>query len=765
VVLGYRPYPHIPRRVHRLVLGGFASARTHVVEDEYYWLRDDARTNPEVVSVLKSENNFTDHFLSVSGCDLLKTQIFEELFGDRWRDAVDDSCALPHERKSLKNSKFFYFTRRELGRALPVVCCKIPPLVLPATHAGTTQGRRGSSLYPGAAAVPQSAREPVMKLLDFSEAGPARRDGVQETDFSSFTVNDAETMMAYGVGAKGSERYRLVVKRMPKMMPGAGGRFKGGSSVVPHDIPALQFCQYFWHGPAVIYYLAADERHRLFQLRRYDFFKKDDVLIYEEKEPNFDLSARSGDTVSDANFVYLTSSSPETTKVWYFEDTGSPTPLVLFAEPRSGLRYEIKYLEPYFYILATEKDQDLSRLLRARPQETDQPQNWQRLDVLGTDNDGWSVANFFLTAARLILLLNKDGRARICVLPVPEGLSAVGARISPLDYSYEAGNLGILHCHFGGKELFFEETDLVTPARVYLLDLHSCAAAKLVHQTKVPGYCTDDFATQRLECAEKDEDSPPVPLTLVYMKKHFRQDGTNPCYLTAYGAYGYTLDTDFRKSILPLLERGVILAMAHVRGSSYCGNSWHEHGKMLEKKNTFRDIITCTRYLHREKYTSPAKTALVGASAGGLAVLATMIRRPDLYGAVVAKVAFSDVLSTLADKDLPLTSREWEEFGNPHEEVFYKYISSYCPYTTVRERKSHEYPPVYMTCAYQDPRVGYWEPLKFITRLRQNQLLSRNVSVLRVKFDSGHIQGPNERTNAAETAEEYAFILKMLHVS
>ena len=236
------------------------------------------------------------------------------------------------------------------------------------------------------------------------------------------------------------------------------------------------------------------------------------------------------------------------------------------------------------------------------------------------------------------------------------------------------------------------------------------------------------------------------------------KNGNNPLYLYGYGAYGITIDPDFRSSIIPLLDRGFIFAIAHVRGGSFLGYQWYQDGKMLNKMNSFEDLIKCTEYLIDNKYTSKNLTVISGGSAGGLLVSASMVLRPDLFKTVIADVPFVDVLNTMCDPSIPLTIGEWEEWGNPNQKIYFDYIKKYSPYDNI---KKTSYPNILLQSGLNDPRVGYWEPTKFLAKLREFNK-SNNLLLLKTEMEQGHSNSSDRYQYIKDKAFEYAFILKTL---
>ncbi|HEU4884642.1 MAG TPA: prolyl oligopeptidase family serine peptidase, partial [Longimicrobium sp.] len=304
--------------------------------------------------------------------------------------------------------------------------------------------------------------------------------------------------------------------------------------------------------------------------------------------------------------------------------------------------------------------------------------------------------------------------------------------------------------------LRFTYTSMVTPPAVYDFDLGT-RRRELKKATEVPGYDPARYATERTWA--RAGDGTLVPVSLVYRKPMVR-DGSRPMLLYAYGSYGSSTDPTFSSANLSLLDRGVVFAIAHIRGGQEMGRAWYDQGKMLNKRNTFTDFIAAAEHLVRERYTSSERLAIRGGSAGGLLMGVVVNLRPELFKAVVADVPFVDVINTMADASIPLTAGEWEQWGNPANEAEYRYMLSYSPYDNV-QRKA--YPAMLVTAGLNDPRVAFWEPAKWVARLRTMKT-DDNVLILRTNMGAGHGGASGRYDALREMAFRYAFILHQLGI-
>ena len=302
----------------------------------------------------------------------------------------------------------------------------------------------------------------------------------------------------------------------------------------------------------------------------------------------------------------------------------------------------------------------------------------------------------------------------------------------------------------------FRYQSLVTPSAFYDYDMNT-RQRTLVKQTEVPGYKPAGYVSERIFATASDGTK--IPCSVVY-KKGMRRDGRNPLWLYAYGSYGHSMAATFSYSRLALLDRGVIYVIAHIRGGGEMGELWRDQGRMMSKRNTFTDFIACAEHLIREKYTSADRLAIQGASAGGLLMGAVANMRPDLFRVVLAQVPFVDVLNTMLDASLPLTTSEYIEWGNPNNKAEYDYMKTYSPYDNVRKQN---YPAMLVRVSLNDSQVPYWEGTKFTAKLRAMKT-DKNTLLLKVNMGAGH-GGASGRYDALhDLAFDDAFVLSELGI-
>ena len=318
---------------------------------------------------------------------------------------------------------------------------------------------------------------------------------------------------------------------------------------------------------------------------------------------------------------------------------------------------------------------------------------------------------------------------------------------------------GHVNREFDTQAFRYSYQSLVSPASVYEYDVKS-GTSKLLKQQEVPGgFDSARYASERVWATAAD--GVKVPVSLVYRRDSFRRDGTNPLYVYGYGSYGYPLPVGFGPARLSLLDRGLVLAYAHIRGGGEMGDSWHDAGKMMVKRNTFSDFIAVTEQLVAQGYGAKDRVAIEGGSAGGLLMGAVVNDRPDLFRVVLSHVPFVDVMNTMLDASLPLTVAEYEEWGNPNEVEAFAYMRSYSPYDNL---KPGDYPAMLVKTSLNDSQVMYWEPAKYVAKLRT---LKKNDAplLLHINMDAGHGGASGRYDYLKEIALDYAFLLTQLGVS
>ncbi len=493
-----------------------------------------------------------------------------------------------------------------------------------------------------------------------------------------------------------------------------------------------------------LYYTKKDpETLRAFQIYKHilDTHPNDDILIYEEKDEMFDAFV----TKSKSNkYIYIASFSTLTTEYQYLDANNPDDAFRIFAPRKRGVEYNIFHRGNQFYILTNKDKATNFKLMQTDEEQTDM-EHWQE----------------FIPHRREIMLEDAEVFDRFIVLQEREkGLNRLRILKDQQDFYVnfpeETYNIYMSYNPEMDTEKFrFVYNSMTTPSSVIEYDTATQQQTVLKEQ-EIPGghFVKNNYESIRLWAPARDGKL--IPVSIVY-RKGMRRNGKNPLLLYGYGSYGITVDPNFSTTRLSLLDRGFIFAIAHIRGGEYLGRPWYEAGKLLLKKNTFNDFIDVARYLTNEKYTSKEHLYAMGGSAGGLLMGAVMNEAPDLFKGIVAQVPFVDVVTTMLDDSIPLTTGEYDEWGNPNEKKYYDYMKSYSPYDNV---KAQNYPNLLVTTGLHDSQVQYWEPAKWVAKLRELKT-DHNTLLLHTDMESGHGGASGRFKSLQDTARDYAFIINM----
>lgn len=470
-----------------------------------------------------------------------------------------------------------------------------------------------------------------------------------------------------------------------------------------------------------------------------------DILVYHETDEAFDTHVYT--TKSREYIIIMTSSS--TSSEYRFLSADNPTGNFTMIQPRQkGIEYSIDHCGSNFYIL-TNWNAPNFRLMEA-PIQSPSMENWKEIiphrgDVLLMGMDVFR--NFLVVTER------KDALIQVKVIRWTDKSEF------SIDFGEEVYTaLPSVNPEFNTPLFIYYYTSLTTPGTTYEYNMQT-QVKRLLKQNEVLGnYNPSDYETKRLWA--RANDGVRIPISIVH-KKGIRLNGENPLLIYAYGAYGYSENPTFDPNLLSLLDRGFVYAIVHVRGGEEMGRGWYDDGKMLKKKNTFTDFISGTEYLIEQKYTSPDKIIAQGGSAGGLLMGVIANMRPDLYRGIVAEMPFVDVLTSMSDTSLPLTVGEYDEWGNPNDSIYYYYMKSYSPYDQV---KKQNYPNMLVTAGYNDSQVQYFEPAKWVAKLRATKT-DGNLLLFKVDMDSGHGGASGRFKSIKDQSFIYAFMLRIAGIN
>jgi len=538
--------------------------------------------------------------------------------------------------------------------------------------------------------------------------------------------------LAYAVDLTGSENYTIAVKQVET------------NRVLPYRIEGTAG-SIVWAGDnKTFFYTLRDENLRPSKVLRHliDTDPADDVLVYEEEDPRFFV--RIGAT-SDRRFVIIEmsdhSDTSEVRLIAMADPKGAP---VVFAERAHGISYSVESHGERFIILTNDGDA-VDFKIAETPLEKTERKNW--VDVL-PHKPGRLIRDMGVFAGHMARLERVDGLPRIIIRDLTDGAEHAIA------FDEAAYDLGLYHSYeFDTTIVRFDYSSMATPARVYDYDMVSQVRDLRKEQEVPSGHDPADYVTGRIMAKATDGEDVPVS---ILRHKDTPLDGSAPLLLYGYGSYGHAIDASFSTSRLSLVDRGFVYAIAHIRGGTDRGYGWYLDGKMTKKMNTFTDFVAAAEGLIETKHTKAGQIVAHGGSAGGLLVGAVANLRPDLFAAIVAEVPFVDVVNTISDDTLPLTPPEWDEWGNPIEDKkAYQTIKSYSPYDNVEAKA---YPAMMVTAGVSDPRVTYWEPAKWVARLRALKTDDKLI-ILRTNMEAGHGGASGRFERLEEIARIYAFIL------
>jgi oligopeptidase B len=466
-----------------------------------------------------------------------------------------------------------------------------------------------------------------------------------------------------------------------------------------------------------------------------------DKLVLQEDDEKFSVHISKTTT---GRYILINIVSSTTSEIRYIDANYPSGDALIFWKREKGHLYEVDHHEKGFYIL-TNKNADNRRLLFSPGM------------VLSLENCKEFIAHdpATLIESSLVLkdyVITEERNNGLMKIRIVNLLSGKQDYVKFEEETYFTG-LG-LNDDYTANSIFFSYNSLTTPSTVYKLDL-SKQSKEIIHRKELidKTFKPDNYESKRIWATANDGSK--IPVAIVYKKGTDLKNA--PCLLYGYGSYGYTLPDVFSATRLSLLDRGFVYAVAHIRGSKYMGEHWYENGKFLKKVNTFTDFINAAEYLGMQGYCSPEKIYAQGGSAGGLLMGAVTNMAPYLWKGVIAQVPFVDVVTTMLDESIPLTVGEYEEWGNPNDEEYYWYLLNYSPYDNVKQM---DYPSLYITTGYHDSQVQYWEPMKWVAKLRESRT-NKNPLLFNCNMEAGHGGGSGRTNERLEIAKEYAFILDL----
>jgi len=668
--------------------------------DPYYWLRDDSRQSKDVLDYLNAENSYRDAVMAPLAP--LRQRIFDELVS---RVAPDDSSAPVYDHG------YWYSERYAAGQEHPVYV----------RH----KGRRDA---------------PEQVLLDVNALAGGR--AFYQVGHTEASPNGK--LFAYADDAIGRRQYTLRIKNLET------------GEMLPDMIPDVE-PDFFWSGDGkAIVYIEKDPVTLLSVRVRRHVLGTDaarDELVYEEKDHSYYMNlARS----KSEKYLFIALHSTLQSE-WLYADAMDPKLHFKPVVPREpNLLYDVDHLGDDF-VIRTNWQAPNFRILRAPVKRSGDKRSWR--DVVPGRDDAF-IQDFAIYKDYLAVNERVGGLLKLRVHPWKAGTS------SKQDFVLETGEPSYtmtlidtpgLTGDGGVQKMRYVYSSLTTPRTTFDYDLKADKNEEIKHEA-IPGlFDPANYTSELVQVPARDGTK--VPVSVVY-RKTTKLDGSAPLFQYGYGSYGNSADPFFRPSWLSLLDRGFVVAVAHVRGGQELGKAWYENGKLLKKKNTFTDFIDVTEYLTAHQYAARDKVFAYGRSAGGLLMGAIANMAPQDYRGIITEVPFVDVVTTMLDESIPLTTNEFNEWGNPKDKPYYDYILSYSPYDNV---SAQPYPAMYVATGLWDSQVQYFEPAKWVAKLRATKT-DRNPLVFSIDMMAGHGGKPGRFQRYEDTAQQYAFMFWQLGI-
>ncbi len=665
--------------------------------DNYYWLKD--RENPEVIDYLNAENNYYNEMTA-------HTKDFQEqLFLEMKARIKEDDESVPYFYNG-----YFYITRFEKGQDYPIY------------------SRKKLSL---------SANEEL--LFDCNELAKDK----PFFQLGGLSISPDNKLAIFSFDVVGRRIFTIKIKNLET------------NEILSDLIENVTGSAVWANDNQTIFYSSQDEttlrsdkifKHKLGQKQN------ENELIYFEKDETFSVEIAKS---KSKKYLAIESGSTLTTEYQILEADNPDGKFRMFQKRVRGLEYSINHYQDSFYIMTNKDDAENFKLMKTNENKTSH-KNWTELiahrsNVLLEDIE--IFANF------LVLEERENGLTKIRIMPWDKTIPEYYLPFDSETYSAYSGT----NVDFDTDILRYSYQSLATPASV--IDFNMTTKTKEIKkEQQVLGGTFDknNYIEERLWATAIDGTK--IPISLVYRKDLVPPSGgkgLSPLLQYAYGSYGHSMDCSFSTTRLSLLDRGFIYAIAHIRGGEDLGRNWYETGKLLKKKNTFSDFIDCSKFLIEQKYTAPQHLYAEGGSAGGLLMGAVANLAPDLYNGIIAQVPFVDVVTTMLDTTIPLTTGEYDEWGNPNKKEFYDYMLSYSPYDNV---VAQNYPNLYISTGLHDSQVQYWEPAKWVAKLRTLKT-NNNQLFLDTNMKAGHGGASGRFEALKELAKEFAFLFELENIS
>lgn len=630
---------------------------------------------------------------------LNKIMVHTEALQQELYDELTGRLKQDDESAPYKQNGYYYYTRYEESKEYPIYCRKKGDL--------------------------EAEEEIMLNVNEMSE-------GYDYFNVARLSVSPDNKWLAYGVDTVSRRLYTIHFKNLET------------GELLPDKLPNTSADPTWANDNKTVFYTTKNTETLLSEKiykHKINTDVSEDELIYEEKDNTYYIGVNKS---KSGRFIVIWNGATKTNDYWLIDADNPDVPLKNFTPRTEGMEYNIDHVNGRFYII-TNWNATNFRLMETGEANTGRD-NWkeviaEREDVLLRDMEVFKN--------HLVLNERKNGLIHLRIMHFGTGDEHYMDFGEEAYFAFPTSNY-----EMDTEELRYYYSSLTTPYSIIDYNMITKEKELKKQQEVVGGHNPDDYVVQRVYAPSRD--GVEIPITVAY-KKGFEKNGQNPMLLYGYGSYGATIDPSFRMSWLSLYDRGFAVAIAHIRGGQINGRKWYEDGKMFNKKNTFYDFIDCAEYLIDEGYTIQDKLFGQGASAGGLLIGAVSNLRPDLFKGLIAGVPFVDVITTMSDASIPLTTNEYDEWGNPNELESYEYIKSYSPYDNVKEQA---YANMLVITGFHDSQVQYWEPAKWVAKLRVYNT-GNNVILLQTEMEAGHGGASGRFRRYRRTALEYAFMIDL----
>ena len=654
--------------------------------DNYYWMRDDSRSDPELISYLESENEYFKNWRE-SKADY-QSEIFTEL-----------KSMIPAEEETLrvKDGNFYYYSR------------------IKADQQYSTYYRNNST-------------EEI--IFDANKEA----EGHEFYNVAGLNISPSEDLLLYGEDLNGRREYTLHIKDLKN------------NKLLPDEIVKVSPSAIWSNDSQYVIYAKKDEETLIqnqIYLHKLGTDQSEDKLIYKEGDSEFNIWLSESRT---KKYIYIYIEKTNASEVWLMDKSDPLKPIELVLKRSENHLYSVEDGGDYFYALSNYNDAKNFKIMQFKGSDFGDISKWE---VVFDERESHYIEDMLTFNEHIVIQSRFDG------IPLIEILNIESKKMSQIKMTDEVYDVSLAYNNNFNERFFrYSYSSLKTSPQIYKYDLFE-SKNDVIWKKQVNNFFDSNYDVKRIKTSARDKTE--VPVSIVYKKGLDLQN--SPMLVYGYGSYGINMDSNFRSSIIPLLDRGFIFAISQIRGGADMGRYWYEDGRMLKKNNTFFDFIDSTKYLVENNIGHKDKLFAMGGSAGGLLMGAVINYEPELFKGVVSAVPFVDVLTTMSDESIPLTTFEYDEWGNPANKDEYFYMKTYSPYDNIEELN---YPAVLVTTSLFDSQVQYFEPAKYVPKLREFSI-SGNPIFLNINLVGGHGGKSGRLESLNETALDYSFILNILN--